>query len=50
MGSKSWFLIKWTNGRPEIVSKPYESFEDAKKAWDDNSSTEICETVYGYNP
>ena len=47
MGAKYWFLIRWENGRPEIVSDTYESYEDAKQAWDVTPDTSICETVFG---
>ena len=45
MPTKSWFLIKYNNGRPEIVSKEFDSFDEAKEYWDE--TTIICETVFG---
>lgn len=47
MGSKRWFLVRWESGRMEIVSMEYESYEDAKKEWDEHTNTTICETVFG---
>jgi len=47
MPEKRWFLVKFTNGRPEIVSQLYTEYEDAKQAWDCNENTTICETIYG---
>ena len=45
MEPKQWFLIKFTNGRAEIVSQMFDDIEEARKHW--TSDLKICETVYG---
>jgi len=50
MGESSWFLVRFENGRPEIISEIY---DDRKKAisWynmmEDTTGVMVCETVYG---
>ena len=45
MEAKIWFLVAFVNGRMEIVSELYYSFEDAKLHY--KPGTTICETIYG---
>ena len=58
MGEKKWFLVQWTNGRPEIISKPFDTLDEAKSYYkvqlnedvlrpSRNYGLTICETVYG---
>jgi hypothetical protein len=48
MSHKQWFLIRYDkSNKPIICSKMYDSFEEAKKAWNERPSKTICETVYG---
>ena len=48
MEPKQWFLVKWEQGRPELVSQMFDDYDDAKKAYDTtNGRVRICETVYG---
>lgn len=48
MGSKQWFLIKYINGRPELYSGMFNSYEEAKIIYDkDSIGVLICETIYG---
>ena len=47
MSPKKWFLIEVQFGRAVIVTGMFDSFDEAKKVWDDNPRWIICETVYG---
>jgi hypothetical protein len=50
MSPKQWFLIRMQNGRAEIYSQMFETYDLAKKCYDDLESCigiEICETIYG---
>ena len=46
-----WFIVEFTEGRPNIVSRMFESRPDAMTAYKRliavKQNIEICETIYG---
>lgn len=49
MGEASWFLVRFENGRPEIISEVYDDRKEAMARYDkthDTTGVQVCETIY----